>query len=203
MGFKTMYIWHFDNSDLFLPTPPPRGAWVFRWQVSPPLPLPHLQFFVSLRYRTFLLGTENAVGGGGMGLWQCMPSCFYSLTIGHVWDCRWLKDPPSPLQELEQGGCLRLKFWYQILPNTKIWPAARMSRCSLSSVTSDSWSPWSKTTRTSHTPAGTRRSCPAAHATRSSLSWSRFQYNTRISCHYAAVILPPLWARGLNMHLEG
>ena len=50
----------------FLPTHPPRGAWVFRCQVSPPLPplpLPHLQSFVSLRYRMFLLGTENAVGG--------------------------------------------------------------------------------------------------------------------------------------------
>ena len=52
---------------------PLAGAWVNRWQVSPPplpplpplpLPLPHLQSFVSLRYRTFLLGTENAVGGG-------------------------------------------------------------------------------------------------------------------------------------------
>ena len=37
--------------------------------------LSHLQSFVSLRYRMFLLGTENAVGGGGVGLWQCMPSC--------------------------------------------------------------------------------------------------------------------------------
>ena len=56
---------------------PLAGAWVNRWQVSPPLPLPlpHLQSFVSLRYRTFLLGTENAVGGG-MGLWLSMPSCF-------------------------------------------------------------------------------------------------------------------------------
>ena len=48
---------------------PLAGAWVNRWQVSPPLPplplpFPHLQSFVSLRYRTFLLGTENAVGGG-------------------------------------------------------------------------------------------------------------------------------------------
>ena len=53
---------------IFLPMPPPRGAWVFRWQVSPPPPpLPHLQIFVSLRYRKFLLGTENAVGGRGSG----------------------------------------------------------------------------------------------------------------------------------------
>ena len=47
---------------------PLAGAWVNRWQVSLPplpLPLPHLQSFVSLRYRTFLLGTENAVGGHG------------------------------------------------------------------------------------------------------------------------------------------
>ena len=58
---------------------PLAGAWVNRWQVSPPPlpplpPFPHLQSFVSLRYRTFLLGTENAVGG--MGLWLSMPSCF-------------------------------------------------------------------------------------------------------------------------------
>ena len=45
---------------------PPRGVWVFRWTFSPPplLLLSHLQSFVSLRYRTFMLGTENAVGGG-------------------------------------------------------------------------------------------------------------------------------------------
>ena len=68
----------FDEISLFLPTPPPRGAWVFRWTFLslPPLPLPHLQSFVSLRYRTFLLGTENAMGGD-VGLWQCMPSCFH------------------------------------------------------------------------------------------------------------------------------
>ena len=64
---------------LFLPMPLV-GAWVNRWQVSPllpPLPLPHLQIFVSLRYRTFLLGTENVVGG--MGLWLSMPFCLMSL----------------------------------------------------------------------------------------------------------------------------
>ena len=86
---------------IFLPTPPPRGAWVFRWTFFPlpplpplPLPLPplpHLQSFVSLRYRTFLLGTENA-GGGGVGLWQCMPSCLKTIQFcnkGVVW-----ADPP-------------------------------------------------------------------------------------------------------------
>ena len=52
------------KTPLFLPTPASVAAWVFRWQVSPLPPLPHLQSFVSLRYRTFLLGTENAVGGG-------------------------------------------------------------------------------------------------------------------------------------------
>ena len=50
---------------LFLPTPTSVVAWVFIWQVSPLPPLPHLQFFVSLRYRMFLLGTENAMGGRG------------------------------------------------------------------------------------------------------------------------------------------
>ena len=48
---------------MFLPTPASVAPWVFRWQVSPLPPLPHLQSFVSLRYRTFLLGTENAMGG--------------------------------------------------------------------------------------------------------------------------------------------
>ena len=58
----------------FLPMPL-AGAWVNRWTFSSlPPPLPHLQSFVSLRYRTFLLGTENAMGG--MGLWLSMPSCF-------------------------------------------------------------------------------------------------------------------------------
>ena len=65
----------------FLPTPPPRGAWVFRWTFSslPPLlpPLPHLQIFVSLRYRTFLLGTENAVGGA----WVFVSVCHLVLLL--------------------------------------------------------------------------------------------------------------------------
>ena len=66
----------------FLPMPL-AGAWVNRWTFSslpPPLllpPLPHLQSFVYLRYRTFLLGTENAMGG--MGLWLSMPSCLLQL----------------------------------------------------------------------------------------------------------------------------
>ena len=55
----------------------PRGAWVFRWTFLWFL-LSHLQSFVSLRYRKFLLGTENAVGGG-VGLWQCMTSCLFRL----------------------------------------------------------------------------------------------------------------------------
>ena len=47
---------------LFLPTPL-AGAWVNRWTF---FPLPsHLQRFVSVRDRTFLLGTENAMGGCG------------------------------------------------------------------------------------------------------------------------------------------
>ena len=71
-----------DELGLFLPTPL-AGVWVNRWTFSPPPPLlllSHLQSFVSLRYRTFLLGTENAVGG--MGLWQCMPSCLPTITGG-------------------------------------------------------------------------------------------------------------------------
>ena len=52
-------------------------AWVNRLTFSSP-PSPslssHLQFFVSLRYITFMLGTENAMGG--VCPWQCMPSCF-------------------------------------------------------------------------------------------------------------------------------
>ena len=68
----------------FLPTPPPRGAWVFRWTFSslPPLlpPLPHLQSFVSLRYRMFLLGTENAVGGGRGSLAVYAILFFFSFT---------------------------------------------------------------------------------------------------------------------------
>ena len=50
----------------FLPTPPPRGAWVFRWQVSPPPlpPLPHLQ----ICQRPLTIETENPVGGGAWGL---------------------------------------------------------------------------------------------------------------------------------------
>ncbi len=55
----------FSAPSCFLPTPL-AGAWVNRWTFSPPLLLlSHLQSYVSLRYRTFLLGTENAVGGLG------------------------------------------------------------------------------------------------------------------------------------------
>ena len=49
----------------FLPTPL-AVAWVNRLTFSsPPSLSSHLQIFVSLRYITFLLGTENAVGGRG------------------------------------------------------------------------------------------------------------------------------------------
>ena len=65
-GFLLLILHDSKKLLVFLPTPPPRGAWVFRWTFFLPLlpPLSHLQSFVSLRYRTFLLGTENAVGGG-------------------------------------------------------------------------------------------------------------------------------------------
>ena len=38
-------------------------VWVFRWTFSSLPPLSHLQSFVSLRYRTFMLGTEMPWGG--------------------------------------------------------------------------------------------------------------------------------------------
>ena len=47
------------------------------------LPLPHLQSFVSLRYSTFMLGTENAMGGGGA--WVFGSVChlvFFSMLDG-------------------------------------------------------------------------------------------------------------------------
>ena len=55
----------------FLPTPASVAAWVFRWQVSPPLlipPLPHLQICQQPLTKTWFqrpltIETENAVGG--------------------------------------------------------------------------------------------------------------------------------------------
>ena len=53
----------------FLPTPASVAAWVNIWTFSLPLPplppLSHLQICVSIRYITFMLGTENAMGGHG------------------------------------------------------------------------------------------------------------------------------------------
>ena len=66
----------------------PSRAWVFRLTISPPPPS-DFQLFVPTQPKKaqvlflpsqeklkflFLLGTENAVGG--VGPWQCMPSCF-------------------------------------------------------------------------------------------------------------------------------
>ena len=59
------------EGELFLPTQL-AGAWVNRLTFSPPLSLSSdFQLFVSVRYRKR--------HGGGMGLWQCMPSCFYNV----------------------------------------------------------------------------------------------------------------------------
>ena len=64
MGILIIHV-TYQTWSIFLPTPL-AGAWVNRWTFSPPpLLLSHLQIFVSLRYRTFMLGTENAVGGHG------------------------------------------------------------------------------------------------------------------------------------------
>ena len=79
---------------LFLPTPPPRGAWVFRWQVSPPPPLPPFPPFPPLPHlqicqrpltktwfqRPLTIETENAVRGGGRGSFAVMRSCFFTHT---------------------------------------------------------------------------------------------------------------------------
>ena len=65
----------------FLLTPASVAAWVNRWTFSPLLLLSHLQSFVSLRYRTFLLGTENAVGGGGHGSLAVYAILFLNLGV--------------------------------------------------------------------------------------------------------------------------
>ena len=104
---------------VFLPTCPPRGAWVFRWTFSPPPPLlllSHLQSLVSLRYITFLLGTENAMGGGGgVGPWQCMSSCLfiiYQLEIRLFSNCEqfWIYFTSSHLYLLWETICFFSQF---------------------------------------------------------------------------------------------
>ena len=80
IGIFTKYLQAPDN---FYPTPPPRGAWVFRWQVSPPpplppLPLPHLQ----ICQRTLTIETENAAGGGGAWVFRCDAILFPMLLLG-------------------------------------------------------------------------------------------------------------------------
>ena len=71
---------------VFLPTPPPRGAWVFRWQVSPLPPFPHLQICQRPLTKTWCqrpltIETENAVRAGGRGSFAVMRSCFFLFVI--------------------------------------------------------------------------------------------------------------------------
>ena len=71
----------------FLPTPASVAAWVFRWQVSPPLllpPLPHLQICQRPLTKTWFqrpltIETENAVGGGGAWVFRCDAILFFSF----------------------------------------------------------------------------------------------------------------------------
>ena len=76
----------------FLPTPASVAAWVFRWQVSPPLllpPLPHLQICQRPLTKTWFqrpltIETENAMSGGWrVGLSLSMRSCS-SRHRGHL-----------------------------------------------------------------------------------------------------------------------
>ena len=73
----------------FLPTHPPRGAWVFRWTFSSPYPSPpHHQLFVPTRLKKaqvlFLPGREKLKFlflGGGAWVFGCVCHLFFLLLL--------------------------------------------------------------------------------------------------------------------------